>query len=790
MGLFDRVLKTDRMAEGARKNHALSAGSTAEQLLEQGMALEQQGQSQEALQCYDSAIELSPELARAHFNRGTILLDRGNAQEALKAFAQAVRYKPDSAGAHFNLGAAHACLDQHDAAVSAYRRALALKPEFAQAQMSLGAALDGLGQHEEAIACFRRALDIQPDHAEAQEKLVSLLKRLERFDDLAAEYHRMLETDPHNADWLNNLGAVQRSLGRFNDAASSFRRATAADPEDALAHNNLGATLRTLGQLTQAVESYRRALEIRPYFLEAHHNLGNLLAEMGQAEFAVASYRQALQINPDFAESLTAMGAAFQAQGQFEEAVECHRRALAIKPDYAQAHSNLGNALQDLGLLESSLQSTRRALELKPDFSEAYNSLLFVHNYLADQPVAHLLAEARRFGDMVTRRARPASAWANGPDPRRSLRVGLVSGDFCNHPVGYFLDGVVAALSANAPSLELFAYPTRACDDELSQRIRAGCRAWHPLVGLSDEHAAEQIRSDGIDILIDLSGHTAHNRLPVFAWKPAPVQASWLGYFATTGVPAMDYLLADPWTLPPSEEGSFTEKIWRLPETRLCFTPPRADVAVSALPALSAGYVTFGCFNNLTKMNDAVVALWAQILRAVPASRLFLKARQIQQLSARQEVIDRFAAHGIEASRLILEDYVPRENYLAAYNRVDIALDPFPYPGGTTTTEALWMGIPVLTLAGERFLSRQGVGLLMNAGLADWVAADPADYLARAAAHAADLQKLASLRAGLRSQVLASPIFDASRFALHFETALRGMWQTWCAQNTAHAATH
>jgi protein O-GlcNAc transferase len=789
MGIFDRIVKAGHPAAEVAKEEPLSpTGPSAGQLLEQGMALEQQGQIEEALRCYDQAVSLMPELARAHFNRGTILLDRGDTQQALEAFSKAVRYKPDSAGAHFNLGATHARLDQHEAAGSAYREALALKPDFAEAEMALGAALEELGQDEAAVASYGRALEIHPLYADADDKLVNLLRRLERFEELADTYRRMLETDPHNADWLNNLGAVQRKLGRFKDSAASFRRAVAADPQDALAHNNLGATLRTLGQLAEAVDSYRRALDIRPNFIEAHHNLGNLLSELGDADSAVSSYRQALEINPDFAESLTAMGAVFQTQGKFDEAVELHQRALTIKPDYAQAHSNLGNALQDLGQLASSLESTRRALELQPDFTEAHNSLLFVHNYLADQPVPHLLAEARRFGDVIARRARPTLAWDNPPDPHRRLRVGFVSGDFCIHPVGYFLDGVFAALASRAASLELFCYPTRTCDDELSQRLKACCHAWHPVVGLSDEHVAELIRDDGIDILIDLSGHTAYNRLPAFAWKPAPVQASWLGYFATTGVQAMDYLLADPWTLPASEENSFTEKIWRLPQTRLCFTPPRADVVVSPLPALTNGYVTFGCFNNLTKMNDAVVALWAQILNAVPASPLFLKARQLQQASAQREVIARFAAHGIEAGRLILEDYVPRENYLAAYQQVDIALDPFPYPGGTTTVEALWMGVPVLTLAGERFLSRQGVGLMMNAGLPEWVAANSADYLTRAVAHAGDLQKLATLRAGLRPQVLASPVFDAPRFAGHFEAALRGMWQAWCAQATAPAA--
>jgi predicted O-linked N-acetylglucosamine transferase (SPINDLY family) len=268
----------------------------------------------------------------------------------------------------------------------------------------------------------------------------------------------------------------------------------------------------------------------------------------------------------------------------------------------------------------------------------------------------------------------------------------------------------------------------------------------------------------------------------MFAWKPAPVQASWLGCFATTGVTAIDYLIADPWTLPESEEAYFTETIWRLPETRMCFTPPKENVEVAPLPALTKGYVTFGCFNSLFKMNNAVVALWARVLVSVPDSRLFLKAKQLGEDSVRQSIIKRFAAHGVGADRLMMEGADTREKYLATYNMVDIALDPFPYTGGTTSVEALWMGVPVLTLEGERFLSRQGVGLMMNAELPEWIASNPDDYVARAVSHAANLQALAALRKGLRQQVLASPIFDASRFAGHFENALRGMWKKWCEQ--------
>jgi predicted O-linked N-acetylglucosamine transferase (SPINDLY family) len=363
------------------------------------------------------------------------------------------------------------------------------------------------------------------------------------------------------------------------------------------------------------------------------------------------------------------------------------------------------------------------------------------------------------------------------------LRVGFVSGDLRSHTVGYFAEGLLGALAKTASgAVEIHGYSAHWVNDAVTERIKAACRGWHSAVGLSDERLAQQIRDDRIDILIDLSGHTAHNRLPMFAWKPAPVQATWLGYLATTGVAAIDYVIADQWTLPQSQGGSFTEQIWHLPECYLCFTPPDVQAEVTPLPALAHGHVTFGSFNNLTKINDDVVALWARLLAAVPDGRLFLKAKQIDAPSVRQSVAERFGAHGIAAARLTFAGFAARTDYLAPYQGVDIALDPFPYPGITTTLESLWMGVPVLTLAGESFLARQGVGLLTNAGLPEWIARDRDDYVARAVAHAGDVQRLAALRAGLRNQVSASPLFDAERFAGHLAAALRGMWQEWCRQ--------
>lgn len=679
---------------------------------------------------------------------GTALLTQG--KDGLLPMQKAVALMPADVESHGNLGNALKAVGRLDEAVASYRQALVLKPDFVAGLYNLGIALKDLGHLDEAVASYRQALALNPAFADAH----------------------------------YNLGIALKDLGHLDEAVASYRQALALKPDYVTAHFNLGQALRDLGRLDEAVTSYRWALALNPEYAEAHCTLGIVLADQGKLDEAAASHRQALALKPDFSEAHNNLGNVLKDLGQHDAAMASYRRALEARADFAEAHNNLGNVYKDLGRFDDAIASYRHALEINPDFAEACGNLLFTRNYVPDQAADMLLAEARHYGDLVARPARPYAQWPNVPDAQRKLRVGFVSGDFNQHPVGYFIEGVLSALAADADAdadrdLDLFAYANQFSHDALTERIKASCQGWCTVVGLSDQRLAERIRDDGIDILIDLSGHTAHSRLPMFAFKPAPVQVTWLGYFATTGVAAIDYLIADPWTLPEAQEAHFTEQIWRLPDTRLCFTPPDLDVPVSLLPAQAQGQVTFGCFNNLTKMNDAVVALWARVLRAVPGSRLFLKAEQLGAQEVRQGVIQRFAAQGIEADRLMLQGPSPRASYLAAYEQVDICLDPFPFTGGATSAESLWMGVPVLTLAGERFVARQGVGLMTNAGLPDWVATDADDYVQRAIQHAADLPRLAALRAGLRSQVLASPVFDAPRFARSFRAALRGMWTRW-----------
>jgi protein O-GlcNAc transferase len=815
VGLFNRLRTGTNFARSDNKTiHVAPAGDPAS-ILEKGAASEDTGQLREALTYYDEALRLDPALGRAHFNRGNVLLELGNPQGAVEAFTKALTLKPDSASAYYNLGNAHARLGQNDLAVANYRQAIALKRDFADAHVAMGVALEDTGRKDDAIAsyrdalairpdypevhynlgtvlmetgkpdvavgCFQQAVACRPDYAEAHRQLGQLFLSLERLDDAEQSYRQVLRIEPRSAEDHNNLAAILEKRGKSEAAIASYQQALAITSENPQIYNNLGGAFRNLGRLDEALASYRRAITLKPDFAQAHSNMGAVLQERHSIVEAMACYKKAIEIDPTCFDAHNNMGVALQECGQFHAALASYRHTLEINPGFAESMNNLGALLADLGRIEEATAVYRQALDASPDFFRAHTNLLLIHNYLADQTPAEMLAEAVRFGEKAASKARPYSSWHNAPDPTRRLRVGIVSADLRQHPVGNFLEGVLAALASQAHGrLEFVAFSNHSQFDETSKRIKVNCQDWQSVLGISDEILARRIHENGIDILIDLSGHTGHNRLPLFAWKPAPIQATWLGYLGTTGVAAIDYLIADAWTLPESEERHFTEQIWRLPESYVCFTPPASKTPVNELPAANNGYITFGCFNNLSKVNDSVVALWSRVLQAVPNSRLFLKAKQFSDSAVQQSMQDRFAARGIDVQRLILSPLVARTEYLAPYQQVDIALDPFPYPGITTTVESLWMGVPVLTLEGNSFISRQGVGLSMNAGLASWIARDQDDYVALAVKHSADLDALALVRKTLRENVASSPIFDAPRFAQHFEAALRGMWEKWC----------
>ncbi|NQV99333.1 MAG: tetratricopeptide repeat protein [Rhodospirillales bacterium] len=670
-------------------------------------------------------------------------------------------------------------------AEQACRQILQAEPEQPVALHLLGLIAHQVGQHQDAVVLISQALAIRPDFAEAHANLGTALKGLGKLDQAADSYRKAIAIKPDFTAAHFNLANTLRDLGKPEQAVASYRTALTLEPGYAEALSNLGATLHGLGQLDAAADCYHRAIAIKPDFANAHSNLGNLLSDQNKPDDAAASYRKAIAINPHVAEIHSNLAVILGNLGQPDAALASHHQAIALDPSYAKAHSNLGKTLMDQGQPDAAAASYRRALAIDPDDAMTHSNLLLCLCSMADVSPAAGLEEAKRYGAMVARKVTARyTSWQTELQPQR-LRVGLVSGDLKQHPVGIFVESLLAHL--DPARIDLRAYPTTNNADAVTLRLRPHFSAWTSIAGLDDAAASALIHGDGVHILIDLAGHTALNRLPLFAWKPAPVQVSWLGYFATTGLDTMDYLLGDPHVAPAEDQAAFMESLVRLPESYLCFTPPDCAPAVNPLPALANGRVTFGCFNNISKMNDAVVALWAAVLDAVAGSRLFLKSRQLGDAAACDAVRERFAAHGIAAERLILEGASPRAELLAAYQRVDIALDPFPYPGGTTSAEALWMGVPVITRRGDRFLSRVGTSIARNAGLADWIAADDAGYIAIAARQTRDLPRLAALRAGLRAQMRAAPLTDAARFAGHFEAALWSLWQTFADGQTGAA---
>ncbi len=577
------------------------------------------------------------------------------------------------------------------------------------------------------------------------------LQHAGRYAEAAAVYRQILSAVPEHPDALHLMGLVSYHEGDYASAVDWIMRALGRH-ESEIFYGNLGNAFAAQGKRAAAVECFRQAIALKPDYIQAHNNLGNMLRE----------------------------------QGSFADAVQCFRVVISLQPDYAEAHNNLANALVDLGDLDAAIEAYRRAIALKPDLVEARSNLLFILSYRDDLNQADYLNEAVGFGRVATAKARAWRDWhvvLSADQRTRPLRVGLVSGDLKIHPTGHFLESILAHIDRSR--IELVAYPTRRLEDALTARIKPYFAAWTQLASLNDEQAAARIRDDRIDLLLDLSGHMNFNRLPMFAWRPAPVQASWLGYFASTGLPAMDYLLGDAHVLPPDAQAWYTERLWRLPDSYLCFTPPLEQIEVGPLPLSSQGHVTFGCFNHLMKMNDGVVDVWARILQAVPHSRLFLKAKQLDDAATRATTLARFAERGIDSSRLMLEGRSPRTEYFAAYNRVDIALSPFPYPGGTTSVEGLWMGVPVLCRRGDRFLSNICASMLHSAGLADWIAQDNDDYVAKAIAFAGDVSHLAALRARLRATMLASPLCDAKRYARNLEDAFEAMWRDGLARLSA-----
>lgn len=648
----------------------------------------------------------------------------------------------------------------------------------------------------------------------------SLQEAFRRFD--AGDFpgarelcREVLRIEPVNARALYLAGAVAHEFGDPGVAADWLRQAVAADPAVAIFHYRLGCALQDLGDPEGAVACYCRALELDPRLAKAHNNLGCLLEARGEAEAAAAAYREALVHDPGLAPAHYNLGNLLRQQERFDEAIEWFRKALALEPNRAEWRRNLGNVLRRKGLAAEAVAcyreairldpgvsgvcmdlgnaltnqgrhleaegAYRKALNLKPDYPEAHSNLLLTLHYrTGDDPdrlfSEHLLWAQKHASPLY----RTASGHSNSRDPARRLRVGYLSPDFRRHSVSFFVEPILAG--HDRTHFEVFAYSDVARPDDVTTRLESAADHWRDITTLDHDAVAELIRGDGIDILVDLAGHTGNNRMPLFARKPAPVQVSYLGYPNTTGLATMDYRLTDDDADPVGiTDRYYTERLVRLPRGFLCYRPAPDSPPVGDLPYLARGHIRFGSFNNFVKVTDEAIGLWSRILREAPGSELMLKGNGLADPENLRDLRQRFADCGIAPERLVFQGPVPElAEHLACYHEMDIALDVFPYNGTTTTCEALWMGVPVVSLAGRTHVTRVGVSLLKQVGLAELIAATPEDYIAIASRLAGEPERLRALRSGLRQRLQASSLCDETGFTWGLESAYRKMWECWC----------
>lgn len=586
------------------------------------------------------------------------------------------------------------------------------------------------------------------------------------------------ERDRTDAEaWLLR-GAVCGRLGEHTEAAQCFRHLTDLQPHNAEGFYNLGIAERSLGATEAAEQAFRRATEINPAYPEALECLAHLLLDRGALSAGSDALRTALALRPDNAEWHVNLGAALQMQGLLGEAIGAYERARALRPGSGIASENLGSTLASQGRLDEAIALYREGLRRNPGDARTHSNLLLTLNYLCQGP-ARVFAEHRRWEEMHGA-STASQPFTNSADPERPLRIGYVSPDFRAHSVAFFIEPILAARDRKVMSV--YCYADVARPDAVTERLRQLSDHWRPTHSVSDTDLMRQIREDKIDILVDLAGHTAGHRLAVFAQRAAPLQVTYLGYPNTTGLGAMDYRITDTIADPADQATYCSERLLYLDDCFLCYRPPADAPAVSAPPAQQAGHITFGSFNNLAKIQPGVVARWAELLHAVPRARLLLKNPSLTDAIARDRVLDAFTTAGITPDRIDLLGLAPSQSeHLALYGRVDIALDTFPYNGTTTTCEALWMGVPVVTFAGRTHAGRVGASLLTAAGLTEFIAASPQDYVARAAALAADVPALVRYRTTLRDRVGQSLLCNAAHLTRNLETALRGVWRERCA---------
>jgi predicted O-linked N-acetylglucosamine transferase (SPINDLY family) len=679
----------------------------------------------------------------AHFRAGR--LDR-----AAQIYAQVLAFDPDQPDALRLLGTLEHERGCYAAAIDLLERARAVEPARADLAFALGSAEEAAGRRDRAEIRLHQALALAPDLAGGHGNLADLLRRSGRLDQAIGHFGHAAAFEPDRALWQHKLGAVLQQRGMVDAALAAFGRGVALDPGDATGRYNLGTLLYERRHMAPALATLTATCALDPGRVDGQFNRG--VVALNADDLALAS--------------------------------ACFERTVELKPDYAEAWNSLGAAVQGQGELQRALACFRRALELKQNYDESYSNLLFLINYIPEYTDAEHFRENRRWAQALEQASPPAPALANDPDPDRRLRLGFVSPEFSREQ-NYmaFFEAVLA--HHDRDRFEIYCYGDVARPDEATRRVAALAHVWRDIYGLDNDRRAELIRADRIDILVNLCGWLPLHR-GLFARRMAPVQVAYINHVSTTGLANMDWRISDRWIDPPGlTERWNTERLYRLATGYACYTPPPYAPAIDALPASANGFVTFGSFNFLAKVTPEVVAVWAEILRTVPNARLLIKAVTLSDAAARARYRDLFAGAGVDPGRIDMVGRVPdATDNLRVVHRADIALDPFPFNGGKSTCDVLWMGLPVIAYAGNSMIARVASSMISRAGLPELVGDGLKAYVGIAVALARDLPRLAALRATMRQRLAASTLFDMVGHTRELEAAYRDMWRRWCVERS------
>jgi predicted O-linked N-acetylglucosamine transferase (SPINDLY family) len=717
-------------------------------------------------------------------------------QNAEALYRAVLQKDPNHAEANHNLGVLALSLEQTVVALPLLKKALELNASQAQFWISYIEALIKEGHYESAQSVLLQGKSRGLSGNKVDELFKALNNKKIKQDSLTSKGK---SNKKESVSTVRNHSTKQPSKAEINLLMSCYLN---GDVEAAEKHASsftmryrnhllgwkvLGWSLKKSGNLAESLLAHQRAVEIAPNDPEAVCNLGTVSSEIGQLLKAEKCFREAINLDKDMLAAYFNLGNTLRKLTKLQEAEKIYKVAIGLNQDFFGAHANLGSTLHNLGRTEEALLCYQRALELKPDAALFHSNLLFCKAHIESVSSQELFDQHCEFANRFE--APLIKSWpqhTNLPDPNKTIRIGFVSGDLRKHAVASFLEPVLSFLSRDS-QLSLHAYYNYTLEDATSERLKCYFLNWNNIVHLSDEDLAKKIREDRIDILIDLSSHTAHNRLLTFARKPAPVQASWIGYPGTTGLKAIDYYISDQYHLPLDIFGwQFTEKIVHLPSVAV-FSPYEILPSIAQLPATSNGYITFGSFNRTNKITRSVVALWSQLLRAVPSARMLLGAMPLEL----EDIIwkDWFKQEGIDLDRLSFKSRCSMEDYLQLYDQVDICLDTFPYNGGTTTWHALWMGVPVLSISGDTPMSRGGACILGAVGLSEFVAKDKEEFVHKGVAWANNINQLSKLRVEMRERIGLSDAGQTESIAHLLSEALRIMWKRWCQKLPPQAFT-